>query len=174
MWVPREIVWIQGGERKGQIEAVDALYRRVRTAEIFHAEDDWWFEQTGTFIQDSRAILKLYPKVIMVSLRGNTGWHDLINVAQYPFLIAQPNWKGGWGGFAFNPGMRRRADWERIGCYADHVKHGKFAIHEEKLSILYQRMGYVIADLGRPIARHLGQGRSCLDEFADSSGSSLV
>lgn len=171
-WVPREVVWIQGGIRRGQIHAVDELYRHVKTDLIFHCEDDWKFMLGGRWIEDSKWILEFDPEIIYVSLRGQMWNHPLTRAKDGPYFIAQENWRGGWGGFAFNPGLRRRSDWERIGSYGAHVKHGPYAKHEQELSIMYGKMGYKIADLGLPIIRHLGEGRSVLDEFVTKNSAS--
>lgn len=173
-WLPKGIKWLQGGERRGQVRAVDGLYEEVKTDEIFHCEDDWLFRpsaKSARYIERSREILDRWRSVIMVSLRGDSGWHPLELRPGYDALrIARPDWDG-WGGFAFNPGLRRRADWKCIGSYGQHVTHGLRAEHERQLSMLYHRMGYVIADLGENLIWHQGDGRSKLDEFANSSSS---
>ena len=166
-WV---VKWIQGGERIGQLAAADALYQHIKTPEVFHCEDDWLFTKPAEYIRRSRKILESHRQVIMVSLRGRTGWHPLVKDPLYPFPIAQPDWNG-WGGFAFNPGLRRLADWQRIGGYSLHATHSAGAEHERQLSMMYHKMGYIIADLGEEIVRHLGEGRSILDEFTRARGS---
>ena len=166
-WLPDEVHWIQGGERKGQLHAIDHLYRHVKTPHIFHLEDDWMFNpgsRVSHYIERSRNILDHWPQVIMVSLRGESGWHPLVTGPSYPFKIARPNWDG-WGGCSFNPGLRRLADWKKIGSYSQHATHDVGAEHERKLSRLYLEMGYVIADLGERIVEHIGDGRSVLDDF---------
>ena len=45
-----------------------------------------------------------------MTLRGDWN-HPLVTDKRFPFKIAQPNWKGGWGSFTFNFGLRRKSDW---------------------------------------------------------------
>src|SRR6202040_961019 len=66
-------------------------------------------------MRESKAILDAHPQVVQVSLRGPSGWHPLVNVAsgsmnpnQGPLWIAEPYWRGVWGGWSWNPGLRRR------------------------------------------------------------------
>jgi hypothetical protein len=93
-------------------------------------EDDWGFT-AGGFLGPSFEISEKYPEVITVALRGDWN-HPLVSDKRFPFKIAQPNWKGGWGGFCFNPGARRRADWLRVGSY------GKVAASLEEYKQAYR------------------------------------
>jgi hypothetical protein len=153
--------WLSNTRRSGQIYSIDRLYSEIKTDYIFHCEDDWQFCEQG-FVQPSKEILQKHPEVIMVSLRGDTGWHPLVSDSRFPFKIAEPNWRGGWGGIAFNPGMRRMSDYKRIGSsYGRHVAYGSHGLgHEMELSKMHLSLGYVIADLGYPYLTHIGGGRS--------------
>lgn len=161
IWRQRSLKWISNGERRGQIFSIDRAYREVKTEFIMHCEDDWLFQRgAGEFIRESKAILAEYPEVIMVSLRGDTGWHPLIK-DKYPFKIATPYWRGVWGGIAFNPGLRRVSDYKALGTYGSHVSFGQTGLqHEEALSKMLLDAGHRIADLDRSICVHIGGGRS--------------
>jgi hypothetical protein len=162
IWRQRSLKWMSNGERRGQIFSIDRAYREVNTEFIMHCEDDWLFERgAGEFVRESKAILGEYPEILQVSLRGDTGWHPLVKVPRFPFLIATPYWRGVWGGIAFNPGLRRVSDYKKLGTYGAHVSFGQTGLqHEEALSRLLLDAGYRIADLGRAICVHIGGGRS--------------
>jgi len=104
VWRQRGLRWMNNGQRIGQIYSIDRAYREVKTDFIMHCEEDWFFQNcAGEFIKESKEILNKYPEIIQVSLRGDTGWHPLVKDPAYPFHIAQPYWRGVWGGIAFNP-----------------------------------------------------------------------
>jgi len=153
-----KVSWIQNGARMGQVYSIDRAYQHVKTDFIFHCEDDWRFDLGGGWMQESKAILEQNPKIIQVSLRGPTGWHQLIDLPPYEgFKVAMPGWKGGWGGLSWNPGLRRLSDYRLIGSYGKHISYENFGLESERiLSQLYLGMGYRMADLNRPIVSHTG------------------
>lgn len=160
-WKQRGLKWISDGERKGQAYACARLIRESQFEYIFWCEDDWfWQNAISPFLRESRTILDTYPEIIQVSLRGDTGWHPLVKDAKYPFQIPEPYWRGVWGGWAWNPGLRRRSD-----CVAllpditAQIGTGGLQ-HEEVLSKSLLDQGRRIADLGRPIISHIGGARS--------------
>lgn len=157
-----KVTWLQNDCRMGQIYSIDRAYQQIKAHEfVFHCEDDWLFTE-GSFMVESKQILEKHPKIIQVSLRGNTGWHQLIDQPPYEgFKIAMPYWHGHWGGLSFNPGLRRLAQYKEIGSYGLHASYGTNGLgHEADLSLLYLKKGYVIADLNRPIVNHIGGSRS--------------
>jgi hypothetical protein len=154
------ITWFNNGSRRGQVYSIDRAYSFVTIDYVFHLEDDWHFNECG-FMRESMKILQRYPEIIQVSLRGDTGWHQLIDSPRYPFKIAMPYWGNDWGGLSWNPGLRRLSDYKRIGSYGCHAACGTHGlVHEALLSRKYLDMGYRIADLGRPIVSHIGGARS--------------
>lgn len=156
-----KVQWLQNDARMGQVYSIDKAYAEVKTDYIFHCEDDWSFVGGGGWMQESKDILSLYPDIFMVSLRGPTGWHQLIDQHPYPFKVCMPGWKGGWGGLAWNPGLRRLSDYKSIGSYGAQLSYGNFGLEDElTLSKLYLAKGFRIADLGRVIVNHTGGGRS--------------
>jgi hypothetical protein len=156
------VLWIPNGKRLGQIVSIDRAYAEVETPFIFHCEDDWKFLRTG-FISKSFDILDKYGAISTVSLRGDEWCHPWYMDPRFPFKIAQPGWCGGWGGFTFNPGLRRRGDYVRIG--ASYGKNVSYALsgcnHELLLSNKYLDMGYRVAWADdEAFVEHLGEGRS--------------
>lgn len=145
--------------RIGQIRSCDRLMGLAETEWVFWCEDDWLFKE-GDFIAPSYDILRKYPEIFTVSLRGRAWNHPLREYPDWPFLIAEPNWSGGWGSMAFNPGLRRKSDWVKMGPYAQAGTDMYACQSELALSKKYLAAGYRIADLGRPIIEHLGHGRS--------------
>ncbi|HEY3704503.1 MAG TPA: hypothetical protein VGL22_05540, partial [Terracidiphilus sp.] len=157
VWRDRGLRWISNGVRIGQIASIDRAYAEVKTDFIFHCEDDWSFNLPGDWMRQSKEILDRHPEIIQVSLRGHTGWHDLVSDAQYPFFIAEPYWREGWGGISFNPGLRRLSDYRKLGSYGRHVSYGTAGLgHELALSKKLLDEGRRIADLGEPIVSHMG------------------
>lgn len=152
------IRYLNNGARRGQIYSCDRLWQECSNDFAFWCEDDWSFAQSG-FIKKSFDILDKHPEVLTVTLRGDWG-HPLINDPRFAFKIAEPNWRGGWGGMTFNPGLRRKSDYKRIGSYGKHVGYGTHGLgHEMELSRLYAGLGYVLAALPDHCS-HIGGGRS--------------
>jgi hypothetical protein len=158
------LTWLNNRPRQGQVASIDRAYSLVTTDYIFHLEDDWHFNECN-FMQDSLDILQHYPEVILVSLRGDTGWHTLIDLPPYPFKMAIPYWDANWGGLSWNPGLRRLSDYKLIGSYGSCAPFSVHPLtHEAAISRRYLDMGYRIADLGRPIVTHTGEARSRTSE----------
>lgn len=147
--------WIANGKRKGQIYSIDRAYAEVKTPYIFHCEDDWEFFRRG-FIEESAAILDRYPNIVQCSLREDWG-HPSVTIQNFPFPINEPDWREGWSGFCFNPGLRRLADYQRIGSYGRIVGYDPSFVGELALSKLYRDAGFYAAAL--PAAcKHIGAG----------------
>ena len=150
--------WLCNGVRRGQIYSCDRLWSECKNEIAFWCEDDWNFVQ-GDFIQKSFDILSSYPEVLTVTLRGDWN-HPLITDSRFPCKIATPAWKGVWGGFTFNPGLRRKSDWRKIGSYGRVTGYGTHGLgHEIELSKLYASMGMVLGALPDRCV-HTGGGRS--------------
>lgn len=161
LWRSRNVKWIQGGARMGQCFACAQLIREAKHDFVFWCEDDWLFQrQISPFMRESKDILAKHPEVVQVSLRGLSGWHPLVKLEKFPFLIAEPFWRGEWGGWSWNPGLRRRETLAKIlPTVLSHVGV-KGLRHEGELSKRLLDEGYRIADLGRPVVTHIGVNRS--------------
>lgn len=167
-WRSRNVRWITGGTRMGQCFACARLIQEARHDFVFWCEDDWLFQrQISPFMRESKEILSRDPRIVQVSLRGQTGWHPLIGYEEFlggtaapRFLIAKPYWRGEWGGWSWNPGLRRRETLVKL-LPAILANVGvKGLRHEGQLSKLLLDQGYRIAELGRPVVTHIGGNRS--------------
>jgi Glycosyl transferase family 2 len=155
-----QIKWLGNIVRKGQIIAIDTLYKQVKTEYIFHLEDDWEFYKSG-FIEESLKILENDPAVCMVWLRdrADTNQHPII--WQDSFGMMKTNHNGLWGGFCFNPGLRRKSDYDRFGSYNQHTQfqRSKPWKAEAMISKLYSSAGFRAAILKDGYIKHIGQNR---------------
>ena len=151
--------WICDGINRGQIYSCDRLWAESKYDYAMWCEEDWVFV-TGDFVKKSFDILEKHPEILTVTLRGDWN-HPLIQDARFPGIkIATPAWKGVWGGFTFNPGLRRKSDYTKIGSYGKHCGYGTHGLSTEiPLSKLYANQGYVLAALPDHIS-HIGGGRS--------------
>ncbi len=159
IWKQRGLRWIAGGSRRGQAFACARLIQEATKDFIFWCEDDWFFHnRISPFIRESKDILNQHPEIIQVSLRGNTGWHPLVPYGS--LHTPEAYWRGVWGGWSWNPGLRRLSDCKAIlPNICEYI--GKDGLtHEEALSKKLLDQGRRIADLNRPIITHLGGARS--------------
>lgn len=169
----RNVTWLATGGRVGQIRAIDRAYAHVRTDYIFHCEDDWEFYAPG-FIEKSLAVLRSNPFILQVWLRAidDTNKHPVLAPVCFadsvPYRLLSPDYHSpGWGlwhGFSWNPGLRRRSEYELAGSFDRFSTSGKESYDvEREVSTLYRRKGFVAAILadndGRGYVRHLGWGR---------------
>jgi hypothetical protein len=114
-------IWIKNVPKLGQVASIDRAYAEIKTEYIFWMEDDWEFLDTG-FMVKSYDILKEYPGISQVNLRGSRWGHTLVDDPRYPFKIAEPGWGGGYGGLAWNPGLRRLSDYTEVfGTFMEHA-----------------------------------------------------
>lgn len=157
----RHVEWIQDGGRRGQAYACARLIREAKYEYICWQEDDFLCQKTcGPFIAESKKILDENPDIIQVSLRGDSGWHPLLKDPR-GFMVAEPYWRGVWGGFSWNTGLRRTDDMKRLVLPRITAAIGQVGLqHEERISKDLLDMGYRIADLNRHIVVHVGGGRS--------------
>lgn len=168
IWRSRNVRWIAGGTRMGQCFACARLIQEARHDYVFWCEDDWLFQrQISPFMRESKDILSRFPKIVQVSLRGASGWHPLVGYEAFlggtdipRFLIADPYWRGEWGGWSWNPGLRRRDTLFRILPQVLASVGVKGLRHEGELSKALLDQGYRIADLGRAVVTHIGGNRS--------------
>lgn len=173
IWRTRNVRWISGKARMGQCFAIARLIQEAKHDYVFWSEEDWlWQKQINPFMRESKAILDRFPWIVQVSLRGPSGWHPLIErevngcvgfVDQYDaprFLIAEPYWRGEWGGWSWNPGLRRRSTLVAILPQVLASVGVKGLKHEGDLSKALLDQGYRIADLGRAVVTHIGGNRS--------------
>lgn len=148
----------------GHAKSIDIAYSFVDTEYIFHCEDDWEFYDSG-FIEKSLEILEKDEKIITVMIRPYENLKILrrgpsINSVTskifdnlYRLVIKS---KKGWTGFTFNPGLRRKKDYDKIKPYSDISVKG--CIVEYKLQFIYDNLGYKAAVTlsNKGYIRHIG------------------
>ncbi len=157
----RELVVIANAENIGQVSSIDNAYARVQTDYIFHCEDDWEFFDSG-FLSLSKQLLEDRRNVINVNLRvrfdGEKGSMHPITAMQtttngvehHEYEI---NYLNAWHGFSWNPGLRRKADYDLIKPY-------KLYGEESGVGKVYKELGYIAACLKNPYCKHIGTNSS--------------
>ena len=161
---------IRTGARAGQMAAIDTAYATVATPYIFHHEDDRELYRPG-FLEKSRAILAADPSTVVVWLNP---WDDKFGhplsfeAPDGSFGVLATNYAGHWHGFTLQSGLRRLADYKRLGSFAGQAVVTK-AVHvrptyglqfEIEANQFYHRLGYRAVILDREgYCRHIGADR---------------
>jgi len=170
----RRFRWLETGKQVGQVATIDAAYAVVESDYIFHCEDDWEFSAPG-FIEKSMSVLERNPSVLQVWLRSLDDTNDhpvmapILHAEDVPYRLLQPEYDAGrwgsWHGFSWNPGLRRRREYELIQPFAalDPLRTKKPYDVEREAGAFYQRRGLFAAILAdnhaQGYVRHLGWGR---------------
>nr|WP_240158230.1 MULTISPECIES: glycosyltransferase family 2 protein [unclassified Pantoea] len=157
-WRPHCRVFVNR-PKLGQLASIDLAYSQVKTAYVFHCEDDWQFYREH-FVEDSQAILEQRPDLLQVWLRSHA--HDLAihspyihlgerqviaGVPCYPLLSDKPEWQA----FSLNPGLRRLSDYQRCAPFAGYSG-------EKALSRRYAELGLNAVTLEGDAVLHTGFG----------------
>ncbi len=156
------------GERKG-IGIIDEAYELVDTEYIFHCENDWTFHLDKNrlgFIKDSIIILDKILDINQVWIRDHddltkhkpesaytnnfSGFDGKALTRSYRNI---PYW-GDWCGFSLNPGLRRKADYDKIKPYAQFKKES-WVKSELEISKAYKKLYYKAVWLGN-YCYHIG------------------
>jgi hypothetical protein len=144
-------------ENIGQVSSIDRAYSFVNTEYIFHCEDDWEFFDTG-FLFKSKMLLDDRPDIVNINLRvrfdGEKGsMHPITDIMTSTSGIRyheyEKNYLNAWHGFSWNPGLRRKKEYELIGSFKQHGEEsaaGKF----------YKDHGYTSACLEKSYCKHIG------------------
>lgn len=143
----------------GQLRSIDRAYAAVDAPFIYHCEDDWRFFRSG-FVEECLELLRFDPTISTVVCRrlGQNSKHDLISKA--PMRVhkgiryrKRPLWsQWDWGGYSFNPGLRRLADYKKLGSFA------KWST-EKDVSLFFKRLGMSLAVLEEPACETTGKER---------------
>lgn len=159
-WLPHTEI-ILNEKKLGQIKSIDLAYGKVDTDYIFHCEDDWEFYRDN-FIEDSLCLLENDDKLLQVWLRD----YDKDIKKYYSFISIEDNQQFNdiqfskvksthsmMRGFSFNPGIKRLADYKKIGQY----NIGKSSdLTEGVLSIAYSMYGMYVVILKKSAVKHIG------------------
>lgn len=144
-------------ENIGQVSSIDKAYSYVDTDYIFHCEDDWEFFEGG-FLSKSVSLLEDRRDVINVNLRvrfdGERGsMHPIGPLIQsesgimyHEYLV---NYLNAWHGFSWNPGLRRKYDYDIIAPYKQYGE-------ESGVGRVYKDLGFIAACLEKSYCRHIG------------------
>jgi hypothetical protein len=153
-----------GNKGPGQIKAIDQLYSMVSTTYIFHCEDDWEFYRKG-FIQPSLDILENNPKICQVWIRepNDRNGHPAIGrplqtESRAKHQMMKTGYRGVWNGFSFNPGLRRKSDYDLIAPYSNYMKRNSLET-EAEIGKQYLKKGFRAATLLTGYCKHIGNGR---------------
>lgn len=144
-------------ENIGQVASIDRAYSKVDTEYIFHCEDDWEFFDSG-FMALSLSLLEEKPNIVNINLRvrfdGEKGSnHPISNLTASDrgvrFHYYMIGYLGVWHGFSWNPGLRRKIEYDLIGSFK---KYGE----ESGAGSFYKDKGYVAVCLEKSYCRHIG------------------
>lgn len=156
----RDWTLIFNDPKKGHLASIDHAYSLVKTPFIFHCEEDWEFHGSG-FIEQSKEILSVDPKMMQVWIRD----HDDSGHKVHPEVIKTKDGLSyfkmtiaGWGGFSWNPGLRRSEDWKTLGGYVPFRT-------ERGVSDSYKEQGFYASHTYDGYCRHIGWHRHVSDPF---------
>jgi hypothetical protein len=158
--LPLAIDFIVNDPPRGQLASIDRAYATVDTPYVFHCEDDWRFYRRG-FVEASRRVLDARGDVSVVVPRrlGQNEMHDAIvgtaaveRVDGVDVRIPGPDAHPAYGGYSFNPGLRRLADWRAAGPFAAHA-------NEAAVSFRFKMRGMRCAFLESPACETTGRHR---------------
>lgn len=155
-------------ENIGQVKSIDTAYSFCETEYIFHCENDWEFYRMG-FMSKSLGILEQRPEILTVWLRdhSDTNGHPIddkiYHVQDYEMitttyqLMALNALGGNWHGYTWNPGLRRRKDYDIIKPFEQFIRPGDFAaLTECRIGLEYLQRGFRAAILQNGYCKHIG------------------
>lgn len=141
-----------GLSKIGQHKSIEKFIEKTEGKYYLHCEDDWQFENTYDWIKRSIEIMEEDNSIIKVLAR-----HDSPHPCDHDkngYGILQP-WQGAdgilWHGFSWNPGITR------LDLLKQFITFPKW---EQELAEQIYNAGYRVAELSRPIYKHIGYGRS--------------
>jgi len=141
----------------GQVSSIDKAYNLVDTEFIYHCEDDWEFFDYG-FIEKSLDVLKNDETILNINTRvrfdGEKGslhpvYGNFETKNGTKYKIYEYSYLGVWHGFSWNPGLRRKKDYDLIKPF---TKYG----NEERVGNEYFKLGFKSACLDNFYNKHLG------------------
>ena len=146
-------------EHAGHHRAADAMYARVRTPYVLHAEDDWRFDRAPDLplamrLLDDPAVSIVCFRAVDDVLHGKSRRHQPRpwplpggDAARLGHLHAD------WHGFTFNPHLARLDLWRSLGGFAGFAS-------EQAISRALRAQGREVAYLPQGGCRHIGEGVS--------------
>ena len=151
---------LSGETRIGLMASIDRLYAAVETPYALHFEDDWVidgpipFDTLRKVLDDetvSVACIRRFSELKPRHQARSKGW----DVDGVQFRAIHPDTHPEWYGYTSNPGLIKRAFWEK------HQPVARYR-HDE-LSGIAKREGYRVAYMVPGLAEHTGDGRHVVD-----------
>lgn len=153
--LPTTIVLSHG---RGLSASLDLLFNMAETDLVFTCENDWHFQGNPNFMEDSVKLLKALPSVHQVWIRNkNDHGHPLGKIHSQDgvlFRHVQKGYKDNWGGFSWNPGLRRKKDWAKM-FPKGYAEYGDEILCNHVANI----HNYTAVSLVNTACRHIGYGR---------------
>jgi hypothetical protein len=150
---------IRTPKNEGLLKSIDNLYNLVDTPYIFHCEDDWEFKGNENFIQESLDILEKYENIHQVWIRKDipNEWVDNVVIDNKFKMMKSPHLVQ-WCGFSFNPGLRRKKDYNRIfpKGFNEHRVSENHGICELECNNIARATNYRAASLVNSAVFHIG------------------
>ena len=159
-------------ENMGQAASIDKMYSQVKSEYIFHCEEDWEFYRSG-FIEDSVKVLETQPGVLQVWIRPKSdkilnrienkvfllpGGVKVRRVLPVSFRIGNDRIVKNYMGFSWNPGLRRKSNWESAPINGSFSK----IQHEHIIDAMYRDAGFMVVSLSindnDGYCKHIGWG----------------
>jgi GT2 family glycosyltransferase len=141
-------------KREGLSTALDNLMLHVTTPYVFNIEDDWEFFGNPNFMQESLDILEKDYSTYQVWIRDKNDHKHPLSKKNNLFDLVSKGYQGHWGGFSFNPSLRRFSDIKMI------FPNGFKEFGDEALcSKQAESFNYKAVSLTNPAIRHIGYGR---------------
>jgi hypothetical protein len=144
----------------GQRRSIDKLIQHCNNDFLFHMEEDWIFDNTNSeYILNSLKILKDRLDINQIHIRHQDDdphpcFEDVYYVDNVGFRFLDPNFRGEWNGFSFNPGLRRKSDILKM------FPNGLVEFHDEKQASMHTRQfNYKAVRLIDTVCKHIGWGR---------------
>lgn len=142
----------------GQRKSIDKMFSLCTNEYIFHLEDDWLFtNQLDTdYIGDSLIILKNNPDINQVWVRHeydnpHKTIGEVYEIAGVKFKYVDPDFRGEWNGFSWNPGLRRKSDYEKF--FPDGVQRFKDELQASKH---VRNFNFKAVKLENTVCNHIG------------------
>jgi hypothetical protein len=152
------ITWHFSGNRIGLAASLDKLLSFVETEYYMSSEDDWIYQNNPFFIEESLTILKNNPDIQQVWIRSkHDHGHGLGKVRHLngiPVCDVLKGYQGRWGGFTFNPCVRRLSDYKKF-FPKGYVEYGDEILCSDHV----ESIGYRAVSLHDYSCIHIGNNR---------------
>jgi hypothetical protein len=151
---------IVNDKNMGQRKSIDKLLKYCNNEFFFHLEEDWLFDNTNPeYMLDSLKILKNRLDINQVHIRHRDDdphicFEDINYVDNVGFRFLDPDFRGEWNGFSFNPGLRRKSDILKM------FPNGFVEFDDERQASIHTRkFDYKAVRLVNTVCKHIGWGR---------------